>query len=114
MSNHNTQRKQRFSMHGSATSIEWVQDSGRYTYVLELAEAESAEVSRLAGYGYDCGIADACHDITWPREGIVAYHFHENEAHEVAEAYNIIDSALATCGMESLLDKVRQFAECVV
>ena len=97
-----------------ATSIEWRPEISRFVYVLELTEAESAEISRLAGYGYDCGLSDACHDITWPSEGIVAYHFHENEAHEVAEAYGDLDSALATCGVQSLHIKVRQFAECVV
>ena len=97
-----------------ATSIEWRPNSGRYVYILALTEAESAEISRLAGYGYDCDISEACHDITWPSEGVVAYHFHESEAHEVAEAYEIPDSALATCGMESLIQKVGEFAGCVV
>jgi len=97
-----------------AVSVEWRPKIGRYVYILELTEDESVEVSRLSGYGYDCSLADSCHDITWPREGIVAYHFYESDAADVVEAYSIPDSALATCGMESLRRKVGEFVDCVV
>ena len=94
-----------------ATSVEW-----RHTkvYILELTEAESNEVSRLANYGYDCSLSDSCHDITWPSEGVVAYHYFEADAADVVEAYGCVDSALATCGMQSLMIKVQGFVECVV
>ena len=80
-----------------ATSVEWQPATGLYVYKLELTQAESSEISRLAHYGYDCEISEACHDITWPAEGVVAYHFHEHEAHEVLEAY-----------------AVKEFVECLV
>ncbi len=97
-----------------ATSCRWIPEINRYVYTLELTEAESSEVSRLACYGYDCGLSDSCHDITWPEDGIVAYHFYENEANEVYEAYGDLDAALATCGMQSLLIKVQGFIESIV
>ena len=110
----NTTNAQLRSPSTFATSIEWRPKIGRYVYILELTEAESNEVSRLANYGYDCSLSESCHDITWPSEGIVAYHYYESDAADVVEAYGCPDSALATCGMQSLAVKVQGFVGCVV
>lgn len=97
-----------------ATTVAFDEKQCRYIYTLLLTEAESDEVTRLAHHGYDCSIDSAALEASTLADGMVAYQFDEPGAHEVYEAYGDLDSALATCGMQSLMIKVQGFVECVV